>query len=86
MSFTLEKKSAEKVNIYGKEYSLTKPTVRQTEKLQEDIKNSKEDESASFKLMKKWVEDLGLPGEVIMDMELDHFVKLVEHLSGSKKN
>jgi hypothetical protein len=86
MSFVLEKKSVEKVNIYGKEYSLSKPTVRQTEKLQEEIKLSKDDQSASFGLMKKWVEGLGLPGEVIMDMELDHFVSLVEHLSGSKKN
>jgi hypothetical protein len=84
MGFVLEKKSVEKVNIYGKEYSLSKPTVRQSERLSEEIKESKED--AGFTIMKKWVVSLGLPLEVAEDMETGHFIQLIEYLSGSKKN
>lgn len=81
--FEIKEKTKLKLSIYGQEYEISKPTYGQTSLLQEKLKGDGEKNSMS--VMKEFVSELGLPTEVIDAMELDHFLALVEHISGSKK-
>lgn len=83
--FTIEKKTKIKVSIYGVEYEINKPTYGQTVELQEKIK-SEDGEKKSMHIMKDFVVSLGLPEQAINDLELEHFLSLIEFLSGAKKN
>lgn len=81
--FILEK-SKIKLSIYGSEYEISKPTYGQTQNLQERLKT--EGEKESMKIMRDFVISLGLPEDVLNNLELDHFLALIEHISGAKKN
>ncbi len=80
--FEIKEKTKLKLSIYGSEYEISKPTYGQTSALQEKLKGEGDKESMS--LMKNFVSSLGLPEEVINEMELDHFLALIEHISGKK--
>lgn len=83
--FEIGAKTKVKVRIYGAEYDLSKPTVKDIETFQDsmEVANS---ESAKFKLTKTFVVGLGLPLAIADSMEMEHFTQLLSHLSGSKKN
>lgn len=81
--FEIKEKSKLKVSIYGSEYELSKPTYGQTIQLQKELDEG--GESKSMHLMRSFVIGLGLPEAVIDSLELDHFLALVEHISGNKK-
>lgn len=78
------KRSESKIVIYGKEYKVQRPTVRQVRSLQVSTANKTDEER--FVDLQKWVAGLGVPIEVLEDMEMEHFTELVAFLSGSKKN
>lgn len=82
--FEIKEKSKVKVKIYGHEYELTKPTYGQSQRLQESLKDQGSEKS--MVIMREFVQGLGLPSECIDDMELDHFLELIEFISGVKKN
>ncbi len=82
--FEIKEKSKVKVNIYGHEYELTKPTYGQSQRLQARLKD--EGQEKSFDIMKEFIISLGLPEACIDNLELDHFFQLVDHISGVKKN
>lgn len=81
--FEIKEKTKLKLSIYGVEYEISKPTYGQTAELQDKLKN--EGEKSSMLIMKQFVVDLGLPEKSVDDLELDHFLALVEHISGTKK-
>lgn len=82
--FEIKEKSKLKVNIYGQEFEISKPTYGQSSNLQVRLKD--EGAEKSMQIMKEFVMALGLPENVIDGMELDHFLQLIEHISGVKKN
>ena len=82
--FEIKEKSKLKVSIYGSEYEISKPTYGQSQHLQGRLKD--EGQEKSMVIMKEFVMSLGLPEECIDGMELDHFLQLIEHISGVKKN
>jgi hypothetical protein len=80
----IKKSDLLKVKIYEKEYEIKKPTVRQVQCLQEALKD--EDQSRSMKALCSFFVELGLPEDVVLDLELDALTKLGEYVNGSKKN
>lgn len=83
----LELKRTElKVKLDGNVHSLRKPTVVEVEGLNLKIDKLEKNSVESFKLMKSFVSEMGMPEDVIDGMETDQFVTLVEYITGSKKN
>lgn len=70
--------------IYDVEYDVKKPTVRQVQALQEDLKD--EDQVKSMKALCLFFSQLGLPEDVILDLDLESLTRLGEYVNGSKKN
>jgi hypothetical protein len=73
------------ISLYGKEYEILKPTYGQSLALQDRLKLD-ENKDKGMQIMKEFVISLGLPEEALLDIELDHFVQLIEYISGIKKN
>lgn len=73
-----------RVKIYGKEYVLTRPTVRQAEEIGKAVKKI-EDDTESVGILIEAFESFGLPKDVSYDMQEDHFVTLVKSFLGKKK-
>jgi hypothetical protein len=73
------------VKIYGKEYQLVKPRVKDYEGLQEKLDEAKTD-LEKFRVTKSFVVGLGLPVDVADSLQIEHFTALVTELSGTKKN
>lgn len=79
----IEGRSKIKAKIYGKELNLTKPTVGQVEELQTLIE--KTEQKAQVGVMRKWAGQLGLPEDFAKEMEVEHFIEVIENLTGVKK-
>jgi hypothetical protein len=79
------KRTNMKVKIYGDEYDLRKPSVKEMEDFGERA-NAMADDPKSLTLMKELVVSLGMPSDLIEKMEFDHFVELCNYLTGAKKN
>jgi hypothetical protein len=80
----IKEKTKVKASIYGREVQLSKPTVGQVERLQDEL-SSQPDARKHVSTMKKFAIDLGLPADVADSLELDHFLAIVEELSSVKK-
>ena len=78
-------RSTTKVSIYGEVFALQKPTVKQTQAMVTKIKEVETDESGSIDALVGFFKDLGLPTKVAYDMEVEHFLKLVETFTSKKK-
>ena len=85
MDFEIKQKTKIKVGIYGNEYELKKLTVSDTDKL---LKLQKSDESNYLESSKQYLEILGMPKPVLDEMEVDHFVELINFITThtAKKN
>lgn len=79
--FEIEKPKKIKISIYGETYELDKPRVKQTEEFQRLIEDAGEKNELS--MMKSFLEKLGLPNEASDEMQMDHFKKLVEFITGA---
>lgn len=79
--FELNELPKQKVKIYGKEYDVTKPTVRQLKIVQTKLTGE-----ASSEEMIKFISDLGVPLDIVESLPAEHFKLLVEHLVGVGKN
>lgn len=79
-----DKKTVYKVSVYGKEYALRKPTVREADVIRKAVKE--QGEEPNLETFAIFLEQLGLPKEVAADLEVDHFLKLTEFLLAGKKN
>lgn len=71
-----------KVLIYGQEYSLKKPSFALSRDLARKIKS--EGEEKTYDVMCEYLNGLGLPKEVVEDMEAEHVLGLCEHLTPKK--
>ncbi|TXH08954.1 MAG: hypothetical protein E6R04_09675 [Spirochaetes bacterium] len=71
-----------KVMIYGKEYAVKKPTFAVTRDLTRKIKEHGEDKT--YDVMCEYLSGLGLPKEVVEDMEAEHVLGLCEYLTPKK--
>jgi hypothetical protein len=80
----IKKHSKLKVKIFDTEYEVNKPTIRQVEKFQIELKDS--EKSGSIKPMVDYFSELGLPSSVVYEIDLDGLQALAEYLNGSKKN
>jgi len=84
MDFVIEKKAVVKVKIYDRELDIKKPTVGMIESLNAQMK-AVVDDGEKFKIMRSFLVQLGLPEEVLNEMQMDHYLELVEFLSAPKK-
>lgn len=82
MQIEIKERTKVTAKIYGRDLSLTKPTVGQIEAMQEKIAN---DKNKSMVVMKEFALGLGLPADVANGMEVEHFQQLIEELCGTKK-
>lgn len=73
------------VKAQGQELTLCIPTGKQLRDMSKKLKTCKE-ELGQFEVMKEFFVDLGLTDKFIDDLEMDQLVKLVEYVSGVKKN
>lgn len=73
------------VKLDGQSYPLTVPTLREADKYQARAKKAG-DEGKELELLFDFLNERGLPKEVIESLEVDHVNLLVEHLLGVKKN
>ncbi len=77
-------KTTEKVKIYGEWYEVKQPTVKDAITMTKKSKEAPTEEALVE--MAEYVSSLGIPKEVINEMETDHFIQLVQYLTqGSKK-
>ena len=74
------------VKFQGKEYSLRFPTYEESFQYEEDLKNCGEDTKQINKVLFDYLEKLGLPSDMTKKLELGHLKKIIEFVSGSKKN
>lgn len=70
-----------KFKLDGVEYNVKHPTVSDIEIFEAQAKDD-----ASVETTIKFLEQLGLEASVARSMEVEHLTKLVEVISGSKKN
>lgn len=86
--FELNELPKQKIKIYGKEFEITKPTVKQLKTLSQKIDGMKTGEAAAQATdeMIQFVSQLGIPGDILEELPGEHFNALVEFIVGSKKN
>lgn len=82
MDFEIKERTKITAKIYGQEFPVTKPLVGQVEALQDELKK---DGANPVKIMSEFGQKLGLPKDVIDKMEADHFMALMDFLTGQKK-
>lgn len=83
MDLEIKERTQIKASIYGKPVSLKKPTIGQIERLQTEM--AKGGEVNRITVMKQFGTELGLPAEMCDQLEMDHFIELIEHLTGQSK-
>lgn len=81
--FNIEKKETLTVGLYGETYKLSRPTVKQQIKFERSL--SKTDKDLELSLIIEYVKNLGMPQDVLDEMQADHFVKLLEYIGGKGK-
>jgi hypothetical protein len=83
MVFEIKERSKVDADIYGTKVALSRPTIRQIEQLQKDMSDA--EASTRVTRMKEFGVGLGLTPEMCDSMEMDHFIQLIEHLTGQSK-
>lgn len=73
------------ISILGKEYSVRKPTIGEVEDNAEAAKGSENDPSATIKQVISFVSKLGIPVEVLRNLETEQLTEIMEYLNGTKK-
>jgi len=73
------------INILGKEYSVRKPTIGEVEENAEMAKGSDKDPSTTIKNVVAFVAKLGIPEDVLRNLETEQLTEIMEYLNGSKK-
>jgi len=74
-----------KVVWEDKSYICSCPSQKQVVELSKDAQKLKEDDPKLLEMSKKFLGDLGLPGEIYDEMEPSQIQSLMEHI-GAKKN
>jgi len=79
--FVLPERKKIKLSIYGQSYEIEKPTVTQSQAMQKRLDDCTDAEKLN--VMVDLFDTLGLPKSVTEQMEMAHFSKLVEFLTGA---
>jgi len=85
MTFEIKKKVQESITIYGDKYVVIKPKVLEVKEMQKELQNAGKDADKEFDITMKYIENRGIPKNVIEDLDIDEFQGLVEYLVGKKK-
>jgi len=72
-----------RVNVYGSDYNLKFPTVKQSQDYASKVKDMNESEATEALL--DFIDGLGLPKDVSSDMESEHLTTLIQALVPNKK-
>lgn len=78
------KRTVYKINLYGTDYEMRKPTVREIVDFQKSLKDTNTDDDKVEGLTKFFV-SLGLKEDAISEMQMDHMVQLSEVLAAIDK-
>ncbi len=81
--FKIERKPIT-IDIYGTDYKCTKPTFKQVVDMQDKIEEL--DGKAKLNYIKDVIVSVGIPGEVVDDMQSESVLELLEIITGAKKN
>lgn len=84
--FELTELPKQKVRIYGKEFEISKPTVKQIKALTKEFDAKSQDAAKSTDQLIVFLSGLGLPADLMEEMPAEHFNALVEYVIGVKKN
>lgn len=84
-SFETKPRGQMAINIYGTDYMINKPSVGQIRKVQQASKTKDESGLTHLDIMNRFMIDLGLPEDVLNDMELEDWGDLVDFVTGTKK-
>lgn len=84
MDLQLVKTKKVTVDIYGKSFELSKPTVAQANMMRKKMKGL--EEGQDIDLMIDFMSMLGMPKEIIDSLEVEHFQTLVEFVLNVKKS
>lgn len=79
----IKQKTKLTVKIYDQSYEMNKPTFSQVANMQ--LKIEEEGEKKALFIMRDFIHALGLPLEVIDELEVDQVISLIQYVSGDKK-
>lgn len=77
------KRNVYKFKVYGKEYELASPTVRQVHQFN---KKAKEEGVDDVELSIAFINELGLPEDEAWEMETAHLKEIIDTVIGQKKS
>jgi len=86
MDLDLGKRTVFKVKYEGETYDVKKPSVKEVSLFNRKLKEAGKDEYAQLDATKAWISGLGMPANVIEELEMEQFNLLLESISGLKKN
>lgn len=78
--FEVQESVGEKIKIYGKEFELKKPTVRELKAITRKLESASAVDSAESTL--EFISSLGIPQDFLENMATEHFNLLVKHVLG----
>jgi hypothetical protein len=78
----IEKTKVE-IELYGEAYSLSRPTVRQSQDYGKKVKDASDQETSD--LVIDLLDSCGLPKKVTLDMEMEHLEMVIGALIPSSK-
>jgi len=83
MDLVFEKKEELDVKVYGTAHKVRKPSISEVEDYH--AKTVEAGDSGALGVTKDFLKILGLPVKVTKDLQIDHFLLLVETLVAPKK-
>jgi hypothetical protein len=84
-SFEIKERTKLSVTIYGKEFKILKPNVMQTRAVLQKI-TALTDSTESSDIWIGFLCELGFEKELLETMEPEHLLKLIDFVTGVKKN
>jgi hypothetical protein len=84
-AFEIKERTKMAVKIYGQEFQIVKPDVKQTRAVLVKINELSE----PVEITTAWIDfldSLGISREVVETMEPEHLMKLIDFVTGVKKN
>lgn len=81
----IESRSVVEMSIYGRDLSIKKPTFKAVSEMQNLLDESGVGGKATLEIFSRFLEDSGLPKDLIDEMEVDHLTEVVKVLCEPKK-
>jgi hypothetical protein len=81
----IKERSTVKLSIYGRELEVKKPSFKHVSNMQALLEDLGDDGKATLETFSKFLEEVGLPKDLIEEMEIDHLTEVVRVLCEPKK-